>query len=123
MQRQVVGFASPAQDLISDNFTLDKYLVEHPLNTMFMEMESDRMRGVVNQGDLVIVERSSTASVNQIVLAQVDGTYLIRFLGRDRDGYFLYGTRRNEAPLRPIGDIVIVGVVAGLARKFRKPHK
>ncbi|MCX7836025.1 MAG: S24 family peptidase [bacterium] len=122
MQRQVVGFASPAQDLISDDFTLDKYLVEHPLNTMFLVMESDAMKGVIQQGDLVIVERTTQAQTGQIVLAQMDGTYFIRYLGMDRKGMFLYGTARNLTPLRPTNEIVIVGVVTGLARKFRYAH-
>lgn len=123
MQRQVVGFSSPAQDMISDGISLDRYLVEHPLNTMYIGMNGDSMRSVVNAQDLVIVERSSEATPGQIVLAQIDGEYLIRFLGRDRDGYFLYGSRRNEQPLRPTSDIAIIGVVTGLARRFRKPAK
>ncbi len=121
MQRQVVGFSSPAQDMISDGISLDKYLVQHPLNTMFIEMNGDSMRGMVNANDLVIVERSNEAAPGQVVLAQIDGQYLIRFLGRDREGFFLYGSRRNEQPYRPTSDIAIVGVVTGLARRFRKP--
>ncbi|MDK9699338.1 MAG: S24 family peptidase [bacterium] len=115
----VVGFSSPAQDMIADNVSLHRYLVPHPLNSMFVEMSGNSMRGVVNTADLLIVERSNQANPGQIVLAQIDGQYMIRFLGRDRNGFLLYGTMRNEQPVRPSTDIAIVGIVTGLARRFQ----
>ena len=114
----VTGFASPAADMLSDTISLDRYLVKHPLNTMFVEMTGDAMCGVIEPGDLVIVERAARAAAGRIVLAKVDGEYMIRYLARDANGFYLQAANPRVKPLRPTNNLAIVGTVTGLARRF-----
>lgn len=117
MQRVTIGFAVPSLEALSEDFTLDRYLIPHPLNTLLVEMTDTAMHGTIEAGDLLIVERNHFAKVGQIVLALLNNQYYVRFLGKDGKGYFLYGTQSDpRPPLR--GQLEIVGRVTGLVRKF-----
>lgn len=112
------GFASPAEELMDDAITIDEYLVEHPSSTVLVKVQGDSMIGAgIHDGDFLVVERRNTASEGDIVVAIVDGDFTIKYLQRDKDGYYLQPANSAFTNIRPQTALDIYGVMTGLFRR------
>ena len=75
------GFPSPAEDYIDQNLNLDEYLVEHPEATFFVRASGESMAGAgIASGDLLIVDRSLQPQTGNIVVAYLDGEFVVKRL-------------------------------------------
>ncbi len=113
------GFPSPATDFLSDTISLDQYLIRSPNRTVLLRVTGDSMKDAgILAGDLVIVERRPDAVPGQIVVANVDGNYTIKYLGKDDQGYYLQAANKKYGIIRPQNDFSMFGVVTGVVRKY-----
>jgi len=112
------GFASPATELMGDAITIDEYLVEHPSSTVLVQARGDSMTGAgINDEDMLVVERNPNADTGRIVIAIVDGDFTVKYLHRDKEGYYLQPANPDFSILRPQGSLEIFGIVVGQFRK------
>jgi len=117
--RAPAGFPSPADELMEDALTIDDYLVDHPARTVLVHVRGDSMVGAgIQDGDYVVVERTTQARPGQIVVARVDGEYTIKYLMRDERGWFLRPANPHYPDLRPTGALDLFGVVRGQFRRY-----
>jgi repressor LexA len=73
----------------------------------------------IREGDLVVVERASTAKLGEIVVAEVDGEWTMKYLRRDKSGaYYLEPANENFDDIYPEGEMRIGGIVRGVVRKY-----
>lgn len=123
LARQAVQAGEPSVDTDAGLTTLllDELLVETPSRTLLVTVRGDSMSGAnIFEGDVVIVERQETAAPGEIVVALVDGELTVKRLEKDAQGWLLHPENPSFSDLRPRGTLELVGVVAGLARRFRK---
>jgi len=77
--RVQAGFPSPAGDRIECKLDLNEYLVKHPAATFFVRAAGDAMVNAgIHDNDILIVDRSIGASNNKIVIAVVNGKFIVR---------------------------------------------
>lgn len=111
---QVSGFQSPADDYKEDRLNIMEKLVRDPLNTYFFESDSDAMEAFdIRKGTILVVDRTLTPKGGNIVIAWIDGSWLVRQL-RDINGTRdLITGMRDEIPLSITSDdgVMIWGVV------------
>ncbi|MBB2778396.1 UNVERIFIED_ORG: DNA polymerase V [Comamonas terrigena] len=75
------GFPSPAEDFGSERLDLSGILIEHPHATYLLRVAGPSMREYgIDDGDLIVVDRSITARHAHIVVATVDGEFTVKFL-------------------------------------------
>jgi len=74
----------------------------------------------INDGDVVIVEVSSTANTGDIVVATIDDEFTVKTLGKKRGKPVLLPANDSYPIIRPKGSLKIFGVVIGLIRKYGK---
>jgi DNA polymerase V len=75
------GFPSPAEDYIEGSLDLNQYLIRKPSATFIIRVKGDSMRGAgIDPGDLLIVDRSATASHRSIVVAMLNGAFTVKRL-------------------------------------------
>jgi SOS regulatory protein LexA len=113
------GWPSPAEEELLDTMTLDEFLIENREATYMLKVEGDSMKdaGIVH-GDLVLVERTANAKVGNIVVADVDGEWTIKYLMRDRAGLYLAPANRAYSPVRPMSNLNVAAVVKAVIRKY-----
>jgi len=71
--RVPAGFPSPADDYVDQRLNLND-LVERPAATFFVKVTGDSMTGAsIQDGDLLLVDRSLEATDGKIVIAGVNG--------------------------------------------------
>ena len=114
------GFPSPAQEYLGDTMDLNDYLIKNPTASFFAKVEGESMIDAgIYAGDLVVVDRSITASNGNIVIAAVNNEFTIKRLST-KDGIKLMPENPDYQPIVMSGEneLVIWGVVTSLIRKF-----
>lgn len=75
------GFPMIAQDYTEQSIDLNKSLIRHPASTFFVRVRGDSMKGAgINDGALLIVDRSLNPASGDIVIAAVDGQLVLKKL-------------------------------------------
>lgn len=116
------GFPSPADDYVEGELDLNELLIRHKAATFFCRVKGNSMEaaGIFN-GDLLIVDRAVTPVSGQIVVASVDGEFVVKRLMRDGAEIHLEAASPEYAPiiLKDGQELTIWGVVTGSVRQFR----
>jgi repressor LexA len=114
------GFPSPAEEELLDTLSLDEFLIERPDATFMLRVTGDSMiEAGIHPGDLVLVEKGITPQPNDIVIAQVDGEWTMKYFVRDGKGVRLDPANRKYSTIRPKNSLEIGGVVRSVVRKYR----
>jgi len=113
------GFPSPAEEELVDTLSLDEFLVEHPEATFMLKVSGDSMiEAGIFPDDIVLVEKGVAPRNNDIVIAQVDGEWTMKYFVKDADGVRLEPANRKYQPIRPRQSLEIAGVVRTVIRKY-----
>lgn len=114
------GFPSPAEEALLDTLKLDEFLVARPEATFMLRVEGDSMiEAGIHPGDLVLVERGRRPRNGDIVIAQVDGDWTMKYLQSDAQGVRLDPANARYRPIRPKRTLELAGVVTCVIRKYR----
>ena len=103
------GSPAPADDRIEQRISLDDHLARIPEATFVVRVTGDGLvEAGIRDGDLVVMDRAIPATEGSVVLALIEGAFLLAQVGSDADGQRVLcaadeGHWRLEA-------VVIVGV-------------
>jgi len=115
------GFPSPAEEELRDNISFDEYLVAHPETSFLLSVTGDSMRGAgIMEKDLVIVERGRQPKNGDIVLAEVDGNWTMKYFRKKGKTVTLEAANPRYPPIVPQVELRIAGVITALVRKYHK---
>lgn len=113
------GFPSPAEEELIDSISLDEFLVSRPEATFMPKVTGDSMiEAGIHPGDMLLVEKGGTPALNDIIVAQVDGEWTLKYFGRDSKGVYLDPANRKYRRIRPARSLVIGGIVNAVVRKY-----
>jgi len=74
-----MGFPSPAKDYLEDRINLNDVLVKHPLSTFYLRCEGDSMvEAFIPPRAMLIVDRSINPTDGSIIVAVLNGEFLVR---------------------------------------------
>ncbi|WP_225437235.1 translesion error-prone DNA polymerase V autoproteolytic subunit [Arthrobacter sedimenti] len=75
------GFASPAQDWFEDRIDLNRHLIKDITSTYIVRVSGHAMDGAgISDGDELIVDRALQPRDGSVVIAVLDGEFIIRRL-------------------------------------------
>jgi SOS-response transcriptional repressor LexA len=113
------GFPSPAEEELVDGLSLDEFLVSRPEATFMLTVNGDSMiEAGIHPGDILLVEKGGTPAANDIIIAQVDGEWTLKYFGRDSKGVYLEPANQKYRRIRPARSLVIGGIVKAVIRKY-----
>lgn len=114
------GFPSPAEEELADTLSLDELLIQNPEATFLLKVSGNSMSEAgILPGDMVIVDRGRVPKSGDIVIAEVDGEWTMKYLRKRGDGVTLIPANPNYKPIRPKKELKIAGVVTAVIRKYR----
>lgn len=113
------GFPTHAEEEVSDALSLDQYLIEHPQATYLLQVSGDSMKdaGVI-EGDLVLVDRSKNARPGDMVVAEVDNEWTLKYLMKSGAKTFLRAANAKYPDIHPEAELNVAGVVTSVVRKY-----
>ena len=113
------GFPSPAEEELADILSLDEFLIRRPEATFLLTVSGDSMIDAgIHPGDLVLVERGRPPRNNDIIVAQVDDEWTLKYFVRDAEGVRLEPANRKYKPIRPARSLTVGGIVKAVIRKY-----
>ena len=114
------GFPSPADEELVDTISLDDLLIQNRNATFLLRVSGDSMINAgIMPGDMVIVDKSQTPKSGDIVIAQVDGEWTMKYLRKRGDKVMLVAANPKYQPITPKNELKISGVVTAVVRKYK----
>lgn len=114
------GFPSPAEEELLDTISLDRWLITNPASTFMLKVTGDSMiEAGILPGDMVLVDRSLTPKNGDIVIAQVDGQWTMKYFSKRGKEITLIPANKKYKPIKPKSELNIAGVVVSVIRKLR----
>jgi repressor LexA len=114
------GFPSPAEEELVDTLSLDELLIDNREASFLLKVTGDSMTGAgIMPHDMVIVDRGRTPKSGDIVIAEVDGEWTMKYLRKRGESVMLIPANPKYQPIRPKHELTIAGVVTAVVRKYK----
>jgi repressor LexA len=115
------GFPSPEEEVLSDTLSMDEYLIARPDASFLLQVSGDSMTGAgIMEGDLVIIEKGREPKRGDIVIAQVDGDWTLKYFEKRGGQVVLVAANPKYPDIRPKADLQVGGVVTAVIRKYHR---
>ncbi|MBL0055636.1 MAG: translesion error-prone DNA polymerase V autoproteolytic subunit [Chitinophagaceae bacterium] len=115
------GFTAAADDYMERGIDLNEQLIRNKPATYFMRVSGNSMTGAcINDGDIVIVDKSIKPVSGKIVIAVIDGEMLIRRLEKTINTMRLIPETPRLSPIdvHEFSEVKIWGVVTYVIRSL-----
>ena len=114
------GFPSPAEEELADNLSLDDLLIHNREATFLLKVSGDSMSNAgILPGDMVLVDKGEVPKSGDIVIAEVDGEWTMKYLRKRGENVMLLPANPKYQPIKPKRELKIAGVVTAVVRKYR----
>lgn len=114
------GFPSPAEEELADTLSLDEFLIRNKEATFMLKVKGDSMiEAGIMPGDMVLVERSKEARLGDIVIAEVDHEWTMKYLQRKNGKAILMPGNPKYPPIVPKEELKIGAIVKAVIRKYQ----
>lgn len=113
------GFPSPAEEELGDTMDLEEFLIRNKDATYMLKVTGDSMidAGLL-PGDLVLVERHADAKDGDIVIAQIDQGWTMKYLRKRGRKLWLEPANKKYRPIYPSQELKIAAIVIAAIRKY-----
>jgi repressor LexA len=114
------GIPTSAEEDTSESLNIDEYLMGRSTGSRYLlEVKGDSMIDEgIREGDLVLVERRGDPKDGDIVIAEVDGGWTMKYFKKKGNIIYLKPANKNYAPIYPQYDLKVAAIVRGVVRKY-----
>lgn len=113
------GIPSTADSQTLDTLSIEEYLIPKKEKTFILEVKGDSMiEAHIDEGDLVIAERTQSAKNGDIVVAEVDGGWTLKYFKTDGSKVWLEPANKLLKPIYPEYELRVAAIVKGVIRKY-----
>lgn len=115
------GFPSPEEEALCDILSMDEYLITKPDASFLLQVSGDSMTGEgIMEGDLVVVEKGRQPKIGDVVIAEVDGEWTIKYFKKKSDQVYLEAANPKYPLIWPKTELRLGGVVTAVIRKYHQ---
>lgn len=113
------GFPTAEEEELQGTISLEEFLIDKPTATFMLEVKGDSMieAGILPK-DMVLVEKGRLAKSGDIVIAEVDGEWTMKYLRKSKGKTYLQAANPNYPDIHPEKTLNITGVVISTCRKY-----
>jgi repressor LexA len=112
------GFPATVEEEMADTVNLDDLLIKNKPLTYMLEVDGDSMIDAhIKKGDMVLVEKKENARDGDIVIAEVDGEFTMKYFRKNGAKAWLEPANKNYKPIYPEHSLNINAVVKAVIRK------
>jgi len=113
------GFPSPAEEELSDTMSLDEYLIENKDATFMLKVKGDSMIDAgIMPGDMVLVERGPEPKEGNIVIAEIDSGWTMKYFRKQNGQVVLVPANKKYKTIIPKNELRVAAVVKAVIRKY-----
>ena len=114
------GIPSVVEGQEFDTISIEEFLIEDKNKSYLLEVKGDSMiEAHIEEGDYVLVERKSEPRVGDIVIAEIDGGWTMKYFKKDKKGIpYLEPANKNYDNIYPEDSFRVAAVVKAVIRKY-----
>lgn len=113
------GFPTLVDGEMTDTISISDYLIRDKNSAYVLEVKGDSMIDEgIKEGDLVVVERKGEPKDGDIVIAEIDGGWTMKYFKKKGDITYLKPANKKYSPLYPQYELKIAAIVKGVIRKY-----
>jgi len=113
------GFPASVEEELADTVNLDDLLIKNKSLTYMLEVDGDSMIDAhIEKGDMVLVEKTNQAKDGDIIIAEVDGEFTMKYFRKEGNKVWLEPANKNYKPIYPEHSLNINAVVKAVIRKY-----
>lgn len=113
------GFPTLVDGEMTDTISINDYLIKDRSTSYVLEVKGDSMIDEgIKEGDLVVVERKGEPKDGDIVIAEIDGGWTMKYFKKKGKLTYLKPANKKYAPLYPAYDLKVAAIVKGVIRKY-----
>jgi SOS regulatory protein LexA len=115
------GFPSPEEEALCDILSMDEYLITKPDASFLLQVSGDSMTGEgIMEGDLVVVEKGRQPKIGDVVIAEVDGEWTMKYFKKKSGQVYLEAANPKYPLIWPKTELRLGGVVTAVVRKYHQ---
>lgn len=112
-------FPSAAEEELIDTLSLEEFLIKNPQSSFLIKVEGDSMiEAGIHPKDLVIFERGRQPADGDIVIAEVDGQWVMRYFQKRSGRVELVPANPKQKSITPQKELKVAGVITAVIRKY-----
>ena len=121
------GIPSDVEEEILDTIKLDDFLIGNKKLTYMLEVDGDSMIDEhIEKGDMILVEKTNQAKDGEIVVAEVDGEFTLKYFHRSTvltagkmvEKVWLEAANKNYKPIYPSQSLNVIAKLKAVIRKY-----
>ncbi|KKS64214.1 MAG: LexA repressor [Parcubacteria group bacterium GW2011_GWA1_42_7] len=113
------GFPTLAEQEEMDTISLDQYLLTRPEKNYMLRVTGLSMKDAgISPNDLVIVEKDKEPKNGDIVIAEVDHYWTMKYFQKRSREVVLLPANKDYPPIYPKSELKIGGVVVSVVKKY-----
>ncbi|MEK7588909.1 MAG: transcriptional repressor LexA [Patescibacteria group bacterium] len=113
------GFPSDAEEQVLDTMSLDDLLIGKKELTYMLEVDGDSMiEAHIQKGDTVLVEKANQAKDGEIVIAEVDGEFTMKYFKTKNGKVWLEPANKHFKNIYPTQSLNVIAKVKAVIRKY-----
>ena len=114
------GIPTAVDEDRSETLNIDEYLLGSKKESKYLlEVKGDSMIDEgIKEGDLVLVERRGDPKDGDIVIAEIDGGWTMKYFKKKGNLVYLKAANKNYSPIYPQYDMRVAAIVKGVIRKY-----
>jgi repressor LexA len=113
------GIPSATEEQVLDTVSLDELLLSKPESAYILKVDGDSMIDAhIAPGDLVVAEKKTHAKDGEIVIAEVDGEWTMKYYRERGTKVWLEAANEKYDDIYPTESLRVAAVVRGVIRKY-----
>lgn len=113
------GFPATVEEEMSDTVNLEDYLSTGSGNTYMLKVDGNSMIDAhIADGDMVLVEKTNKAKDGEIVIANVDGEFTMKYFRKVGEKVWLEPANKDFKPIYPEQYLTIIAIIKAVIRKY-----
>lgn len=113
------GFPSPAEEELTDTMSLDEFLIENKEATYLLRVKGESMiEAGIMPGDMVLVERGKDPKDGDIIVAQIDDGWTMKYFRKQGKKVWLQPANKKFKNIYPQEELNVSAIVRSVIRKY-----
>ncbi len=114
------GVPTAEEETHTDTMNLDELLVKDHKETFLLKVSGDSMIDAgIHEGDFVLIERGREPQNHDIIIAEVDGEWTLKYYERQGSRVMLVAANKKYLPIIPKTELKTGGVLVAVIRKYK----
>ena len=114
------GIPAVEEEVLGNMMNLDELLVKDHQQTFLLKVSGDSMiEAGIHEGDFVLVERGREPKNHDIIVAEVDGEWTLKYYEKEGSRVRLVPANKKYAPITPKTELKTGGVIVAVIRKYK----